>query len=55
MINGQTIIKKVKDIVSSELDDMTVMMSIENGAYYGFDEISTVIWKLIDEPLKVTV
>ncbi|AZV56469.1 lasso peptide biosynthesis PqqD family chaperone [Clostridium sp. AWRP] len=53
MINEQTMIKRVKDVVSAELDDMTVMMSIENGSYYGFNEISTVIWAFIEENIKV--
>ncbi len=39
--------------VSSELDGETVMMSIENGKYYGMDRIGTRIWSLIENPNSI--
>ena len=30
------------------------MMSIENGEYYGLDEIGSRIWTLLEEPKKVS-
>lgn len=53
MINKDTIFKRNEEMISADLDGMTVMMSIDNGKYYGFDEIATVIWDSIDKPLKV--
>jgi len=53
MINLKTTVKRVEDMVCADLNDMTVMMSIENGNYYGLDDIATVIWNIIEEPLKV--
>ena len=43
-----------EDLVSSDLDGEIVMMSIENGEYYGLDEIGSRIWTLLEEPKKVS-
>ncbi len=40
--------------VSSNLDGETVMMSVENGKYYGLDDIGSRIWELIEQPIKVS-
>lgn len=39
--------------IASELDNEVVMMSIEQGEYYGFGQIGSAIWRLIDKPTKV--
>ena len=53
-ISKESIIKQVDDIVASEIDGETVMMSIENGQYYGLDFIGSHIWELIKTPIKVS-
>ena len=45
-----SIIQRMEGIVQSEIDGETVMMSIENGAYYGLDTIASRIWTLIETP-----
>jgi len=30
------------------------MMSVENGKYYGLDDIGSRIWELIERPVKVS-
>ena len=52
-ISRESIIKQVDDIVASEIDGETVMMSIENGGYYGLDPIGSSVWELIETPIKV--
>jgi len=52
-ISKDSIIKQTDDIVASEIDGETVMMSIENGRYYGLDLIGSHIWDLIKSPIKV--
>lgn len=54
MINLKTIVRRAEDMVCADLNDMTVMMSIENGNYYGLDDIATEIWSIIEEPIRVT-
>jgi hypothetical protein len=40
-------------MVTSNLDGEIVMMSVENGEYYGLDEIGTRIWQLIEHPIVI--
>ncbi len=43
-----------EDQVSTELDGETVLMSIEQGNYYGMDKILSRIWSLIEKPITVS-
>ncbi len=53
-ISKDSIIKKTDEIVESAIDGETVMMSIENGEYYGLDSVGSHIWELIQSPIKVS-
>ncbi len=53
-ISTETIITQIEEIVASDIDGETVMMSIENGEYYGLDDIGSRIWELIEKPVKVS-
>ena len=53
-ITTDTAISQIEEIVASDIDGETVMMSIENGEYYGLDDIGSRIWKLIEKPVKVS-
>ena len=53
-ISKDSIIKKTDEIVESDIDGETVMMSIENGEYYGLDSVGSHIWELIQSPIKVS-
>tara|TARA_R110002167_G_scaffold81044_3_gene222176 strand:- start:615 stop:890 length:276 start_codon:yes stop_codon:yes gene_type:complete len=53
MINETSIIQRNDGIVETEIDGELVMMSIENGAYYGLDSIAKRIWQLIETPSSV--
>ena len=46
-LNLDSIIKRNPEMVSSDMDGETVMMSMENGEYYGLDPIGSRIWELI--------
>lgn len=52
-IDFDTTIEKKQDIISSGMDDETVMMSIENGEYYGLNPVGSRIWELLDRPRTV--
>ena len=49
-----TIVTQTKELVSSDLDGETVLLSIETGKYYNMDPIGSRIWELIEEPLSVS-
>ena len=46
-------IHRNEGIVQAQIDGETVMMSIENGEYYGLDTIASRIWELIEKPLTI--
>ncbi len=52
-ITMDSIISQIEEIVASEIDGETVMMSIENGEYYGLDLVGSEIWKHLGSPFKV--
>ena len=54
MIGTETVVAQVEELVSSDLDGETVMMSVQNGKYYGMDKIGSRIWALIEEPRSVS-
>ena len=41
-----------QELLSSEIDGETIMMSVENGKYYGLNAVASRIWELVkEEPL----
>jgi hypothetical protein len=38
------------ELLSSDMDGEIVMMSIDNGEYYGLDMIGSRIWELLESP-----
>ncbi len=45
-----TTLARNPEIISSKIDDEVVMMSIEEGKYFGLDSIGSIIWGLLDKP-----
>lgn len=43
-------IARNEEIVSSDMDDEIVMMSIEQGEYYGINAVGSRIWELLEQP-----
>ena len=48
------IVAQTKELVSSDLDGETVLLSIESGKYYNMDPIGSRIWELIKDPMSVS-
>jgi len=42
------------DVIFSDMDGETVMMSIERGEYYGINPIGSRIWSLLETPRTVS-
>lgn len=54
-IEMSTVITRTRSVVSADIDDNeTVMMSVEQGMYYGMDFVGNCIWKLIERPLSIS-
>lgn len=46
-------ITRHSDMLSAEIGGEAIMMSIENGAYFGLNPVATRIWDLIEQPKSV--
>jgi hypothetical protein len=44
-------LSRVQDVLSTELDEETVLMSIDAGAYYGLEGPAQSIWDQLESPL----
>ena len=49
-IDPNAIITKNRSILASQIDTETVMMDVENGLYYGMNQVGSRIWALLDTP-----
>ena len=49
-ISDATIISRSPSVLTAEVDGEIVMMSIEQGRYFGLDHIGSDIWKRIELP-----
>lgn len=49
-IGLDTIIQRRSDLLFNEIDGEVVLLSVENGEYYGMDQVGTYIWKLLEYP-----
>ena len=52
MIEDKTILKRKSEILSSDMDGETVMMSVENSEYYSLSPIGTKIWELVENEIS---
>lgn len=53
-INLSTIVCQSQQQVSTEVDGEIVMMSVEQGKYYGLDNTGSRVWHLIKNPVSVS-
>ena len=49
-IGDATMISRSSSVLSAVVDGEIVMMSIEQGRYFGLDDIGSDIWKRIEQP-----
>jgi hypothetical protein len=50
-----SVVKSSNNLISAPIDDEIVILSIENGAYFGLDEIGAEIWRRLESPIRVDV
>jgi hypothetical protein len=53
MISKDSTVVVSKNQVSSDLAGEVVMLNLNNGTYYGLDEVGACVWSLIQEPRSV--
>ena len=52
-IGPDTVLQRKQDILFNKVDGEVVMLSIENGEYYGMDKVGSRIWELLEYPIKL--
>lgn len=52
-INLKMTVQRNSEMVASKMDGEIVMMSIDNGEYYGLDPVGSRIWEIIEKPILV--
>ena len=45
--------QRVSDIVSTDMDGERVMMSLDQGVYFGLGGIGGTIWDMLDQPRSI--
>ena len=53
-LNLDSIVQRDPDVIAAEADQDLVMVSIENGAYYGVSDVAREIWEAIERPIKIS-
>ncbi len=53
IIISRSVVKRNPELVSTDVDGEKVMMSIDNGEYFGLDSVGSRIWDLIEDPVSV--
>lgn len=53
MLNAESRIVKAENQVSSDLGGEAVILSLDDGMYYGLDAVGARVWDLIQQPRKV--
>lgn len=52
-IDDEFVVVRGKDILSTSIDNETIIMDIESGCYFGLANTAQHIWTLLENPLKV--
>jgi hypothetical protein len=43
-------LQRNSEIIEADIDNEKVMMSIENGSYYGMNPVASYVWTLLETP-----
>lgn len=52
-INIDSLVQRNPKLIANQMDGEIVMMSIDNGEYYGLDETGSRIWELLESQVRV--
>jgi len=54
MITLRSRIKKTPDCIESTLDQEAVILGVEEGKYFGINDIGTIIWQKLEQEVLVS-
>lgn len=53
MIDRSSVVACRPDVLSTVVDDETVLLDVESGKYFGLDAVGSDIWRGLKNPVKV--
>jgi len=53
LLTSATVLIRNPDLIATDMDGETVMMSIERGEYFGLSGVGGRVWALMQEPVSV--
>ncbi len=53
-ITSDSIVVRADQLLATDLDDETILMSIEKGAYYGMEQTARRVWQLLEKRQTVS-
>ena len=54
MLNLDSIVQRNREVMAAEAGQDLVMVSIENGLYYGVSDIAREVWVAIEHPKRIS-
>jgi hypothetical protein len=52
-ITPDSVVSQAEELVFADIDGEVVLMTVENGDYFGFDLILSKIWDIIEAPTAI--
>ena len=52
-LSDHSVVRAVRDQVSSDLGGEAVILGLGTGVYYGLDSVGTFVWNLLQEPRTI--
>lgn len=52
-LSATTTVVATEDVLSTTIDDETVILHESSGKYYGLNDVGTFIWNLLEEPRTI--
>jgi hypothetical protein len=52
-ISDETVFQRKNDLLSSRMDQETVMMHPESGKYFSLNPVATRVWEMLEIPLSL--
>ena len=52
-VSPASLLKRSEDLVHSTIDGEVVMMSVDQGQYFGLNSVGSHIWNLLETPMTV--
>jgi hypothetical protein len=53
-LNPKMRVRRIDNVLDADIGDETVVMDIDKGHYFGFNETGTQIWGLLTQPIVIS-